>query len=230
MTASPRLLILGADAGVMAQLFAEAGFTVSDAIGDSGAGGCSAANGCDLIVIDAGSPAPAGLAIVQRLRDAGVLTAILVIADCGDDEVAALHAGADDFVTRPIDVSDLLARARAIVRRCQPAPPVAIATGLGDLRIDPTVGAAHVRGHQLRLTGKQFELLAILARRPGQIITRDALHHQLYATGDLPVISVIDVFVHGIRQQLAAMQSVAKLICVRGVGFCLVTSAVPTLG
>ena len=228
MTALPRLLILAADAGVMAQPFAEAGFAVDGAAGDSGAGGWSAANGCDLILIDAGQPASGGFRTIQQLRSAGVMTPILVVAERGHDEVAALHAGADDFVTRPFDVSDLLARARAIVRRCQPAAPAVIATGLGDLRIDPATGAAHVRGHRLSLTSKQFELLAILARRPGQIITRDALRHQLYVTGDLPVISVIDVFVHGIRQQLAAMQSVARLICVRGVGFCLVTSAAPT--
>ena len=224
--ASPRIVMFVADAAVAAivtRQFEAAGFTVT-AAGKGVSCEAAVADSCDLIVIDTGTSAGHGLDALRSLRDAGVATPVLIIADHSDAEVAALDAGADDFVARPFDISEIVARAGAIVRRCRPASQPATATGLGDLRVDPAIGAAHVRGHRLALSGKQFDLLAILARRPGQVFTRDALRDQLYTAGDLPVISVIDVFVHGIRQQLAAMHSVAALICVRGVGFCLVSS------
>ena len=225
--ALPRLVIFAPDtamAMIITQPFATAGFVVV-VVGDSVACEAAVADGCDLIVIDIGWPAGEDLDVLQRLRDANVATPVLFIADHSENEVAALNAGADDFVARPFETSELVARAGAIVRRCRPAAQSATVTGLGDLRVDPAIGAAQVRGHRLALSGKQFDLLAILARRPGQIITRDVLRNQLYAAGDLPVISVIDVFVHGIRQQLAAMHSVTAVICVRGVGFCLVSSS-----
>jgi two-component system response regulator TctD len=223
--AAPRLLLVDAEtppAAGMASLFADAGFVVDLVSDNSQAADRALAAGHDLAVLDIDQGDHNGLTSIDQLRNAGLTLPILVVSTWHSAELAALDAGADGFLAKPLVADELLARARALLRRCRDQVPVGATTGIGDMCFDAVAGSFYVRGRRLSLTARQFDLLALLARRPGQIVARRLLTDQLYNGLDTPGASTIDVFVHAIRQRLAAIGSTVKINTVRGVGFCLV--------
>ncbi len=223
-----RLLLLDDDAALaaaMVRLFTDAGFVVDVVSDGHQAADRALAGEHDLLLLDLGLAGCDGLDLVDRLRSAGMAVPILIVSARISTSLAALDAGADGFIAKPVDPAELLARARALLRRCQAATVPPAVTGIGDLCIDAAAGSVHAHDHRLALTARQFDLLAILARRPGQTVTRSLLIDQLYQGLAMPTAATIDVFVHAIRQQLAASGSLVKINTVRGIGFCLVAGA-----
>ncbi len=167
--------------------------------------GCSLAlqENFDLLILDIMLPKINGLEVVRQVRAAGKGVAILLLTarDGVDDRVEGLDLGADDYVTKPFAVSELLARVRALLRRGgSNASPV---IRLGALTIDTVGRTASRDGREIALTVREFTLLEYLATRSGAVVSRAEIHDHLYADGKDPDSNAVDVFVSRLRRKLS---------------------------
>ena len=167
----------------------------------------------DAIVLDVVMPGVGGLAVARRLRAGGSAVPILMLTarDAVADRVAGLDAGADDYLVKPFAVEELLARVRALVRRGAPAVMLSAA----GVRLDAGARIAVRDGREIALTGREADLLALLIRRAGSVVTRDAALAEVWqgrgATGN-----VVDRYVAYLRRKLGPP---AVIHTVRGAGF-----------
>ena len=166
-------------------------------------------------VLDLGLPRLDGLRVLERARTRGnrVPVVVLTARDAVDDRVKGLDAGADDYVVKPVDLDELAARLRALVRRSrgEPNPVLEIA----DLRIDPAARTVHFRGGAVELQAKEFNLLHEFALNAGRVLSREQIQQRLYAWGEEVESNTVDVHIHHLRRKLAP-----ELIrTVRGVGY-----------
>lgn len=167
----------------------------------------------DVLVIDRGLPGIEGLDLVRRLRRSGLRAPVLVLTARGTvhDRVEGLDAGAEDYLVKPFDIEELLARLRALLRR---HTDTAGAVPLGTLRFD--VAARRVTGlpgGPVDLTGREGALLATLARRPQQVFSRDELLTLVFDPEDVP--NTVDTYVHYLRRKLG--RSVVRTV--HGLGY-----------
>ncbi len=169
----------------------------------------------DVIVLDWMLPDGDGVALCQALRASGLDTPILMLTARGEvaDRVRGLRSGADDYLTKPFEVEELLARLDALVRRAHHGTTIR----LGELVIDHLERRAWQREQQLDLTAKEFELLLYLALRRGQAVPRAELLEKVWNLSFDPGSGVLDVHVSRLRDKLG--QSAGLVETVRGVGY-----------
>jgi DNA-binding response OmpR family regulator len=136
-----------------------------------------------------------------------------------EERVAGLQAGADDYVVKPFDLAELVARLRALLRR-QPAP-AAVPVSIGDLEIDPARRRARRNGRVLDLTRREFDLLHVFALHPGVVLTRAQLLEHVWGYDFAVQDNAVDVFVGYVRRKLEAEGDPRIIDTVRGVGFVL---------
>ncbi|TCO75529.1 response regulator transcription factor [Chromatocurvus halotolerans] len=174
----------------------------------------------DLAIIDIGLQDLSGINVIRRLRNSGSNTPILILtARHGtEDRVLGLDAGADDYLAKPFDFDELLARLRAILRRA--SGTCASALECGPLRLELATQTAALAGQPLPLTRREFMLLRLLLENAGRIVTRDRLETELYGWLDPVASNAIEVHVHHLRKKLGA----ERIRTMRGVGYMLVTS------
>jgi DNA-binding response OmpR family regulator len=174
-----------------------------------------------VIVLDLSMPDLDGLEVLRRLRESGqdVPVCILSARDEVDDRVRGLEAGADDYVVKPFALEEVAARLHALLRR-SPAPNAGRLEA-GDLVVDQALAHATRGGRSLELTRRELELLALFARRPGEILTRRDMHEEVWGYTFDPGTNVADVFVGYLRRKLEAGGEPRILHTVRGVGFML---------
>lgn len=169
----------------------------------------------DLILLDLGLPKRDGLTLLRDLRTRKDRTPVLIATarDAVSDRIAGLDAGADDYITKPYDVDELLARIRALIRRSAGrAEPVFEHDGIS---IDPQSHAAMVDGTPVALTAREWAVLEPLIARPGMIFSRAQLEEKLYSWKDSVSSNAVEVYIHGLRKKLGP-----NLIQnVRGVGY-----------
>ncbi len=158
----------------------------------------------DLIVLDLMLPDIDGYEVLRRLRAAKVQTPILILSGLSepDQKVKGLGFGADDYLTKPFDKDELVARIQAIVRRSKGYSESIIRTRKLSVNLDTR--RAEVNGHPLRLTGKEYGILELLTLRKGTTLTKEMLLNHLYSGRDEPVLKIIDVFVCKLRKKLSA--------------------------
>ena len=207
--------------GTLARVLAKRGFDVVDC-----RDGLDALKLCrhhvfDAIVLDLGIPGMDGLRVLQRLRDAGDRTPVLVLTARGavGDRVAGLNAGADDYLAKPFDLDELEARIRALIRgrggdseqQC------------GQLRFDPATGACFQAGKPMELSPREAALLRALIARPGQGVTKERLSALVFPAGEGVQADAIEVVVHRLRRRIAG--SGAEILTLRGVGYLLTEHA-----
>ena len=176
----------------------------------------------DVVLLDIAMPDLDGLEVLRRLRAAGdeVPVCILSARDEVDDRVRGLEAGADDYVVKPFALEEVVARLHALLRRRSATGPDD-ALAVGDLRLEPRTWSA-VRGErELGLTRREFELLALFMRHPGEVLDRARLHEEVWGYTWDPGTNVADVFVGYLRRKLEAEGEPRVLHTVRGVGFVL---------
>ena len=157
----------------------------------------------DLIILDRLLPFKDGLTVCRELRAGGFLAKVLMLTarDAIADRVEGLDAGADDYLTKPFDFSELLARIRALARR----PTVTLESDViesGRLVLDARTQDARVDGERVELTAREYALLDYLARRPGTVVSREELAEHVWDNRYDPATNVIDVYVQRLRRKI----------------------------
>ncbi len=158
----------------------------------------------DLIILDLMLPDIDGREVLRRLRTAKVQTPILILSGLSqsDDKVEALTAGADDYLTKPFDKDELIARIQAIVRRYNGHSDAIVRTG--GLSINLDTQTVTLDGQQIHLTRREYSILELLAIRKGSTLTKDMIMSHIYGGMDEPEIKIVDVFVCKLRKKLSS--------------------------
>jgi two-component system, OmpR family, response regulator MtrA len=174
----------------------------------------------DLVVLDVMLPSLDGYEICRQIRGESRVPIIMLSAKSDTvDVVVGLELGADDYVTKPFEMAELVARARAAVRRASAEPEEPVITR-GELEIDPAAFQARRGGEEVALTATEFKLLLELARRPGQVFTRELLLQRVWNYDFLGDSRLVDVAVQRLRGKVEADPKDPQMIkTVRGVGY-----------
>ncbi len=173
----------------------------------------------DAIVLDVMLPGIGGFETCRRLRAAGVWSPVLMLTarDAVEDRVAGLDGGADDYVVKPFSLAELSARLRALVRRGGAARPAVLQ--VGDLRLDPAAQEVRRGETPIRLAAKEFSLLELFMRRPGEVLSRLQLLEHGWDYGYDNRSNVIDVYVSSLRGKIDRPFGVRSIETVRGAGY-----------
>jgi len=170
----------------------------------------------EVALLDLGLPKADGREVLRRLRALGrKLPVIIVTARDGvDDRIDGLDLGADDYLVKPFEIRELLARMRAVLRRDGNGSSTAILTN-GKIRLDPTTRTASYLTERAVLTGREFSLLRALLACPGAILSRDDLERQIYGWNEEVESNAVEFLIHALRKKLGA----TVIRNVRGVGW-----------
>lgn len=157
-----------------------------------------------VVLLDLGLPRRDGLSVLQALRERGDRVPVLLITarDAAADRVRGLDLGADDYVVKPFDMDELLARMRAVLRRH--GGQASAELGNGDVSLDPATRMARRADVHVMLTAREFALLQALLLRPGVILTRAQLEDRLYGWNEEVESGAVDFLIHGVRRKLGA--------------------------
>ena len=158
----------------------------------------------DIILLDLNLPDMSGYEVLRSLRVAKIKTPILILSGLAgiEDKVRGLGFGADDYLTKPFDKRELIARIQAIVRRSKGHSDSVIKTGKLSVNLDTRV--VEVESQPLHLTGKEYGILELLSLRKGTTLTKEMFLNHLYGGMDEPELKIIDVFICKLRKKLAA--------------------------
>jgi two-component system KDP operon response regulator KdpE len=175
----------------------------------------------DAILLDLGLPDRDGLSLIPLLRRDGNSSILVVSArDATEEKVAALDLGADDFVTKPFDTDELLARLRVALRHHAPGNEPAKIIRAGELAIDLDRRTVTRAGAEVHLTRKEHEVLATLARYPGRVVTHDKLIAAAWHRDEDPRIDYLRIVIRNLRQKLEVPRPVGSVIASElGVGY-----------
>lgn len=174
----------------------------------------------DLLLLDVMLPGLDGLTACRALRTAGNKVPVLMLSARSNDmdKIVGLETGADDYVTKPFSTGELLARVRALLRRAQSEQRSVL--DAGDLQMDLIARRAQLRGEELRLTHKEFDLLAELIRNKGMVLSRDLLLEKIWGYDFLGDSRTVDVHIRWLRQKIELEPSIPmRIVTVRGIGY-----------
>lgn len=183
----------------------------------------------DLIILDIMLPGMNGFEILNRLHQNGVRTPVIILTarNAEEEVVQGLKHGADDYITKPFGVAELLARVSAVLRRTQNEDPKPMLSDekviqAGELSIYPEKYEVSVKGQPISLRPKEFEVLLYLVQRPGMVISRDDLMNVVWGFDYIGGQRTVDVHVSSLRKKLELEQQSVRIESIRGVGYKLV--------
>ncbi|MEB0112801.1 response regulator [Variovorax sp. RTB1] len=174
------------------------------------------ANGVyDLVVLDLGLPARDGMTVLEELRRAGNHVPVIIVTarDAVDQRIAGLNAGADDYLLKPFDLDELIARVRALLRRRAGVGSSLLTAGA--LSLDTVRKSVTKEGAPVSLSVREFALLEVLMQQPGAVLSREKLEESIYGWDDDIGSNAIEVHLHNLRKKLGAQ----AIVNVRGVGY-----------
>ncbi|MBI4420729.1 MAG: response regulator transcription factor [Gemmatimonadetes bacterium] len=175
----------------------------------------------DVVVLDLRLPAMSGVEVLRTLRDRGVTTPVVILTaqDALESKVQALRIGADDYVTKPFALEELLARVEAVARRPKSiAPPV---LEVADLKIDTGSREVHRGSTPIELTPKEYAVLEYLARNPGRVMSRTLITEYAWSYHFDPGTNLVDVVINRLRKKVDHRRQRKLIHTVRGVGYVL---------
>ena len=177
---------------------------------------------CAIIVIDRMLPVIDGLAIIRRLREAGIITPALIISALGevDDRVRGLRAGGDDYLVKPFAFAELLARIETLARRSVTVVKETVLR-VGDLELDLVKRTANWAGRRIKLLPREFQVLEYLVRNEGHVVPRSVPLEKVWDLHFDPSTNTIDVYVGRVRRKVDGDQAYPLIHTIRGVGFCV---------
>ena len=220
-----RILLIEDDAAlltVLVPLLEQAGFGCDQAANGPDGLELLQQNSYDAVVLDRMLPGLDGIQLLKRARSAGCSTPVLILTALGrvEDRVDGLEAGADDYLIKPFDNRELIARLRALCRR--PADRLESSLlSLGDLTLDRAALCLTGPQGQVHLSKNEAALLEALIRRKGKLASRDALFHAIWGAEDFVEEGNLDSYIHFARRRLSAVGSRAVIRTVRGMGYLL---------
>ncbi len=175
----------------------------------------------DLVVLDVLMPMLDGITVCRRLRESGDRTPVLMLTarDAVSDRVVGLDAGADDYLTKPFALEELLARVRALLRRSYPEHEGSLR--VDDLELNPRTRQVRRGERPVELTRTEFAVLELMMRNPGAVLTRDAIRERVWGFDDSDGSNTLDVYVGYLRRKTEAGGEARMIHTVRGVGFVL---------
>jgi DNA-binding response OmpR family regulator len=179
----------------------------------------------DLIILDLMLPKLSGYEICRKIRAEGIQTPILMLTARGEeaDRVLGLDLGADDYVAKPFSIRELMARVRAILRRAKPDKEQPDELRFDDVVINFVSYEARKAGEPIEMTRKEFQILRLLASRPGEVVTRDELLNEVWGYENYPTTRTVDNHIAALRAKTEAQPSdPQRLKTVHGVGYKLV--------
>jgi len=173
-----------------------------------------------LLLLDLGLPKKQGLEVLRQYRAQGGAVPVLIVTarDATSSRVEGLDAGADDYLIKPFDIDELLARIRALLRRGK-APNQALVSHLG-LQVDMAAHVASFNGEPLHLPAREFAVLRALLDAPGRVVSKAKLEESIYGWGEEIESNAIDVYIHHLRKKLGS----GFIKNIRGVGYKLATA------
>lgn len=173
----------------------------------------------DVVVLDIVLPGLDGVGVCRALRARGAKVPVLMLTalDAVDDRVAGLDAGADDYLGKPFAASELLARVRALLRRgtTEGAPVIRVR----DLELDPATREVRRGGRPIRLTAKEFALLEVLARHPGQVFAQDRLIDAVWDADFAAESNIVEVYIRSLRRKVDGGRRDGLIETIRGGGY-----------
>jgi two-component system response regulator MprA len=175
----------------------------------------------DAMVLDVLMPGLDGLAVCRRLRALGDRLPILMVTarDAIADRVDGLDAGADDYLVKPFDVHELLARLRALVRRAYPAAEAPEVLSYADLTVDPASRTGRRHGRPLEFSATELTLLELFLENPGRVLSRDIIMDRVWGQDFGPATNSLEVYVGYLRRKLEAAGESRLIHTVRGIGY-----------
>lgn len=173
----------------------------------------------DALILDVMMPKRTGFQVVAELRRVGILTPVLLLTAKNqvEDKVTGLDSGADDYLTKPFEMQELLARLRSLLRR-----PVSYAPEImtfSDLNLDRSAFTIQVGQNKETLTKKEFQLLELFLFNAGQVLSKEVIMDKIWGYDSLAEINVVWVNISSIRKKLQQLQSQVKIVSARGLGY-----------
>jgi two-component system alkaline phosphatase synthesis response regulator PhoP len=226
VSTSPRVLIVEDEAGLRLTLsdrLVSEGYAVETATdGEAGLAHASS-GGFDLIVLDVMLPRMNGFDVCREVRQRGVTTPILMLTARGQvvDKVVGLKLGADDYLTKPFEAIELMARLEALLRRRRSSPrPGGDSYRFGDVQVDLRRMEVTRSGKPIDLSAREFKLLRHFIEHRGATLSRDALLSEVWGYDEMPLTRTVDVHVAGLRQKIEANPKAPEfIVTVHGLGY-----------
>ncbi|XBS69042.1 response regulator transcription factor [Acerihabitans sp. KWT182] len=174
-----------------------------------------------VLLVDRGLPDGDGLAFLRNLRAGGQMTPCLMLTarDALHDRIEGLESGADDYVTKPFEMSELVARVRTLMRR--PITMTALEQRFADISVDPREHALRCHARAVILAPAELQIMLALLEAAGQTVRHSALEHAAWGLGDAVTPNALEVTVYRLRKKLFAIGATVRIANVRGVGFAM---------